>query len=117
MTLLYPYFKLFIADDVFDTRHLQLESIGAYHLLKVEYFILGGLPKADDEVRRLARCTNSRRWPAIRDELLTHVFAEGWRQQKWDALLAEMRAKSAQASEAAKAKNKREYNLEEDVPF
>jgi uncharacterized protein YdaU (DUF1376 family) len=104
--LLFPYFKLFIADDVFDTRHLLIDSIGAYHLLKVEYFILGGLPRNDDEVRRLARCANSRRWPAIRDELLTHVFADGWRQPKWDALLAEMRNPRRQAKRLSQNRKK-----------
>jgi uncharacterized protein YdaU (DUF1376 family) len=120
-----PYFKHYKGDDMLDTSTLSIEAIGVYHLLQVQYFNLGGLPREEREIRRLARMEKDRRWPKICDELTKGkrvIFKPGWIKPEWDELVEEMHTKSdkARASVGARYRHQPAQAAEselESIPF
>ena len=65
-----PYMKLYVADYLGDTHHLNVVEHGAYMLLLMGMWRAGGtLPTADDNLARLARCTPDQ-WAEIKATVL-----------------------------------------------
>jgi uncharacterized protein YdaU (DUF1376 family) len=65
-----PYMKLYVADYLGDTHHLNVVEHGAYMLLLMGMWRAGGtLPAADENLARLARCTPDQ-WAEIKATVL-----------------------------------------------
>ena len=65
-----PYIPLYIADYHVDTTHLNRSEHGAYLLLLMAMWRAGGkLPRSDDKLARLAKCTPDE-WDEIKDTIL-----------------------------------------------
>jgi uncharacterized protein YdaU (DUF1376 family) len=66
-----PYMKLWIADFVADTLHLNRAQVGSYQLLLMAMWRAGGkLPANDAKLAQIARCT-PKEWAADRDTMLS----------------------------------------------
>lgn len=98
-----PYFPLYGADYLADTRHLTTQEHGAYLLLLLNYWMKGGLP--DDEIL-LARIAGlgTRDWNKARP-VLAAFFGDGWIHLRVEAELAKAKDKSDKRSEAGKHGN------------
>ena len=105
-----PWFKHFLAPDTSHTSQFSnLETIGSYHLLQVQYFILKGfefpglLPEEkEDRIKLISKA--GKKWPEVRRELLHVVFTKDWRQPHWDAVLEEQKEQTEKKKDAADAR-------------
>lgn len=65
-----PYMQFYIGDYLKDTHHLSVTEHGAYLLLLINCWRLGGyLPADDAQLMRLARC-NQRQWGLVKETVL-----------------------------------------------
>jgi uncharacterized protein YdaU (DUF1376 family) len=71
------WMPLNIGDYLAETGHLSAAEHGAYHLLRMYYWIHSRLPAEEDAIRRISRMT-PRQWLQSRD-VLKALFSEGWR--------------------------------------
>jgi uncharacterized protein YdaU (DUF1376 family) len=76
------WMPLNIGDLLAETAHLTVSEIGAYHLLRMYYWIHSGLPAQEDAIRRISRMT-PRQWSQSRN-VLAALFDEGWRHPALD---------------------------------
>lgn len=98
-----PYFPLYAADYLADTRHLSTQEHGAYLLLLLNYWMRGGLPTDDAQLARIAGLA-TREWNKARP-VLAAFFEDGWIHLRVDAELAKAKDKSTKRSEAGKQGN------------
>lgn len=74
-----PYMKLYIADYLGDTHHLNALEHGAYMLLLMGMWRAGGrLPATDESLHRIARCTPDE-WAQIKPTVLAFFTRSGGR--------------------------------------
>jgi uncharacterized protein YdaU (DUF1376 family) len=71
-----------IGDYLAETSHLSAAEHGAYHLLRMYYWIHSRLPADEDAIRRISRLT-PRQWSQSRD-VLRAFFDDGWRHSALD---------------------------------
>jgi len=81
-----------IGDFLAETAHLTVAEIGAYHLLRMYYWIHSRLPAEEDAIRRISKMT-SRQWLQSRDVLKAR-FVEGWRHPSLDLEIQQALEKS-----------------------
>lgn len=74
-----PYMKLYVADYLGDTHHLNALEHGAYLLLLMSMWRAGGtLPNDEGQLRRLAKCSTSD-WLEVRQTVIPFFVDEGER--------------------------------------
>lgn len=72
-----PYMKLYCADYMADTRHLSLAEHGAYMLLLMCCWRMGGkIENDDDKLAKLCGCSK-RQWLAVKDAVLSLFTVDG----------------------------------------
>jgi uncharacterized protein YdaU (DUF1376 family) len=76
------WMPLNIGDYLAETGHLTVAEHGAYHLLRMYYWIHSSLPAEEGAIRRISRMTQ-RQWLQSRD-VLKALFDEGWRHPALD---------------------------------
>lgn len=107
-----PFMKLFVGDYLADTTDLTTEEHGAYLLLLMSMWRAGGkLPRADDKLAKLARCTPEV-WSSIRSTVLSFFTIRGGsiRQKRLSAELARYDASACKARKAGKASGAKRAN-------
>lgn len=108
-----PFMKLYIAEYLAETTHLEAVGHGAYLLLIMAMWRAGGkLPRDEAKLARIARCTPEQ-WAAIRDDVMAYFKVSGGTIRhnrvskeiaKYDAVVDG--AKSAGKASASKRANK-----------
>lgn len=72
-----PYMKLYIAEYLAETTHLDATAHGAYMLLIMAMWRTGGkLPRDEDKLARVAQCTADQ-WAAVRADVLAFFRISG----------------------------------------
>jgi uncharacterized protein YdaU (DUF1376 family) len=108
-----PYMKLYIAEYLAETTHLDAIGHGAYLLLIMAMWRAGGkLPRDETKLARIAQCTPDQ-WSAVRDDVMAFFRVSGGAIRhnrvskeiaKYDAVIEG--AKSAGKASASKRANK-----------
>lgn len=94
-----PYMRMFWADYFGDTKHLDLETHGAYLILIGHYWLHGGLPDDDRELARILNISRQK-FCKIRAELAP-FFGPGWTHKRINQELAFVHDKSMKTRSAA----------------
>jgi uncharacterized protein YdaU (DUF1376 family) len=100
-----PYMKLYVADYLGDTHHLNVVEHGAYMLLLMGMWRAGGtLTAADANLARLARCTPDQ-WAEIKPTVLAYFKVSRGKltHKRIAAEMAKYENTSGKRSEAGKA--------------
>jgi len=92
--------SLHIGDYQKDTGHLDAALHGAYLLLIMHYWTMGGLPDDDAQLARIARMTR-RAWNRARPTIQA-FFHDGWKHGRIDAELCTAEENYARRAEAGK---------------
>jgi uncharacterized protein YdaU (DUF1376 family) len=108
-----PWMPLYVADYLADTGHMTTVQHGAYLLLIMHYWRLGGLPNDDAQLAQICRM-NAEEWTAHKP-LLESLFSDGWKHNRIEAELTEAARISAagQAGGRASAEARRKRTVVE----
>ena len=99
-----PYIRLYVADYLKDTPHLDTETHGAYLLLIFSYWQTGK-PIPANRVQAISKVSNER-WTDVEqtlNEFFTIDEQGNWIHDRVEEELGEVREKSERASAAGKA--------------
>lgn len=99
-TMKRPWMPLYIGDYLADTAHFTVTESGAYLHLIMHYWVNGGLPTDEHQLRRIARLT-SPQWRRSRS-LLASKFDALWRHSRIDVELAQVIEISRKRSASAR---------------
>jgi len=96
------YYNRHLGDYAKDTRHLSLAEHGAYCLL-LDYYYSTERPIPDDRCERIANAYETHERNAVRSvlEAFFTLTDDGWRNDRADAEIQALRAKSLKAKESA----------------
>ena len=92
------WMPLYVADYLADTGHLTAAEHGAYLMLIMHYWMHGGLPREEAQLRRIARMS-AREWAAAR-ETLAGFFGPDWRHDRIETEIAKSDSKARSRSES-----------------
>ena len=95
-----PWMPLWVADYLRDTRGLCAAEHGAYLLLIMEYWTVGGLPTDDDRLARIASMS-LQEWKKAKP-VVKGFFDENWKHGRIESELAKAEAVSGANSSRAK---------------
>ena len=81
-------FPIKVSDMIRDLYPLSRpDAVSAFMMLWVEYHYRGCLPNDDEAVRKIAG-TSTKKWPAVRAELMNTSFHEDWSNPVFEAEIA-----------------------------
>lgn len=95
-----PWMPLYVADYLADTRRLSTVEHGAYMLLIMDYWRIGGLPNDDRKLARIVGLSESE-WAEIRDNI-AELFQDGWTHKRIENELEKAKAKNERRVEAGR---------------
>ena len=95
-----PWMPFYVADYLRDTRRLTTAEHGAYLLLIMEYWTVGGLPEDDSQLARIVGMTAAE-WRKVRPTIQS-FFHDGWCHRRIDQELLKAEAKHLRRSEAGR---------------
>jgi uncharacterized protein YdaU (DUF1376 family) len=95
-----PWMPWFPADYRKDTSHLSAAEHGAYCLLIMHYWTVGGLPDDDRQLARIAAMTPAE-WKRAKP-IIRAFFQDGWKHKRIEAELAKAKAKHQTRVEAGR---------------
>ena len=95
-----PWMPLYVADYLADTRRLSTVEHGAYMLLIMEYWRIGGLPSDDRKLARIVGLSEGE-WAEIRGNI-ADLFQDGWKHKRIETELEKAKAKNERRVEAGR---------------
>lgn len=108
------WMPLYVADYLADTGHLTTLEHGAYLLLIMHYWRMGGLPRDEEQLARIAKCS-IKQWKKVVPTLQSY-FHSGWRHKRIDAEIERVATLNEKRRNAGLLGSKAKVLLKQSLP-